>query len=84
MLILDSKPNGVAEPAPVPEYAPAETPARNSPQRGQVERVERAERVAPTPSAAAAPAPTATRTAPAKQGRTVVVEPEDDPEDLPF
>src|SRR5919201_5341442 len=49
MLILDSKPNGVAEPAPVPEYAPAETPARNSTQSTQRAQVER---VAPTSAAA--------------------------------
>ena len=72
MLILDSKPNGLGEPAPVPEYAPTEAPARTNTQRAQVER------------AAAPPASTGTRTAPAKQARTMVVEPEDDPDDLPF
>jgi len=77
MLILDSKPNGLSEPALVPEYASTETPARNNTQRAQVERV------APPP-AASAPAAAAARTAPARQARTVVVEPEDDPDDLPF
>ena len=39
MLILDSKPNGLSEPALVPEYASTETPARNNTQRAQVEQV---------------------------------------------
>jgi single-strand DNA-binding protein len=69
MLILDSKSNGVAEAAPEQDYARSEVQPRGSSQRQ------------PAELAAVAPAP---RPAAGKQGRTLVLEPEDDPEDLPF
>src|SRR3954462_2183884 len=71
MLILDNKGAGVvAEAANAPEYSPADVPVRNGSQRAPVERM--------------AAASTSRPAAPAKQGRTMVVDPGDDPDDLPF
>jgi single-strand DNA-binding protein len=68
MLILDSKATSLAESAPEDAYTAPEVQTHASSQRQPAER------------AAVAPA----RPAAGKQGRTMVLEPEDDPEDLPF
>ncbi|MFL5733021.1 MAG: single-stranded DNA-binding protein [Chloroflexia bacterium] len=74
MLILDSKGNGVAEPTPEPEYTPVEVQAP----------VRSASRQATPTTGRASGVPSSSARTSSSAGRTMVVDPEDDPEDLPF